>query len=185
MKAFAAIPTPIAQEKVSTAYIRAIAAQAGLNIKTSEWDNGIDLEIGSHPAVIDGFKMQNLWISMQLKATSNWEIRQDRIAFFLQKHNYDMLRQPSITRQYLILYTMPSSKCRANWLIHQQDHTQFMGKTYFLDLLDQPEITPNKRGIPRTGKTVYIPSQNRLTAGSLKRIYTEFANWTVKKMGLK
>lgn len=184
IRAYSAVPQTIAKEWVSVAYVQAIAAQIGLNLKAARWDNGIDLELGSlHPVATD-FQWQNLWICLQLKATANWEIRDGQISFFLEQKNYDCLRQRSISRQFLVLYTMNGDGARSMWLRHHAEYTQLAGRAYYLDLLNAPPLAPRANGRSRTGRTIRIPVANRLTAASLRGLYEESATWTKERLGL-
>lgn len=179
---FMAIPENMAKEWISISYVQAIAAQVGLNINDVRWDDGVDLNIGSTKPVVQGFTMRNLWVSLQLKATEHWEVADGFIKFFLKQSNYDQLRAPSITRQYLVLYTLPCNKGRPWWIQQQPEHVDFASRAFFLDLLNAAELTPRKNGRKRTGKTVQIPITNRLTAHSLHKLYSEAAEWTRRKL---
>lgn len=184
IRAYSAIPESIAKEWVSVSYVQAIAAQIGLNIKSAKWDNGIDLELGSlHPVATD-FQWQNLWISLQLKATCDWQIKNGNICFFLEQKNYDCLRRRSVSRQFLVLYTMTGTGARSMWLRHRSDCTQLAGQAYYLDLLNAPELALRPDGRRRTGRTVRVPVANRLTASSLRALYEQSAKWTAERLGL-
>jgi len=184
VKPYAAIPESIAKEWISVAYVQAIAAQVGLNISEIRWDDGVDLKIGSTKPVTPDFDWQNLWICLQLKATSNWDVEDGKIKYFLKQHNYDVLRKKSISRQYLVLYTMPQDRSRARWFCHRDEHSELVGKAYFLDLLDAEGVKPRKNGRPRSGRTVTVSTANRLTATTLHNLYGSAATWTKQRLGL-
>ena len=82
---FRAIPENKAKEWVSLAYLEAITAQVGLNVKSPRWDDGLDLEIGSTKPAVDGFDWRNLFITLQVKSTEYWEVKDGKIAFFLKR----------------------------------------------------------------------------------------------------
>ena len=113
-----AIPQTTAQEWISVAYVEAIAAQAGLNIKDCRWDDGVDMDIGSNKKLPGFPNIRNLYLVLQLKSTMDWEVKNDHIHFALKASNYTMLRDPaSYLPQYLVLYTMPMS--RIQWIRHE------------------------------------------------------------------
>jgi hypothetical protein len=174
----AAIPANIAKEWVSVAYVTAIAAQVGLNITTTKWDDGVDLTLGSTKPVVAGFELQNLWISLQMKSTENWEIEDNHIRYFLKQSNYDKLRARSVSRQFLVLYTLPKDQSRARWILQKPEHVEFSSRAFYLDLLNQPELAVKANGRRRCGKTLRIPIANRLTACSLHKLYADAAEWT-------
>lgn len=173
-----AIPTNIAKEWVSVAYVTGIAAQVGLNITKSVWDDGIDMTLGSTKPVVTGFDCRNLWISLQLKATENWEIDNGHLRFFLKQSNYEQLRARSLTRQFLVVYTLPKDRSRSRWILQKSEHVEFSSRAFYLDLLNAPQLTVKANGRRRCGKTVRIPVANRLTACSLHKLYLDAAEWT-------
>jgi hypothetical protein len=130
------------------------------------------MDIGSNKRLRGFPNILNLYLVLQLKSTTDWEVKNDHIHFALKASNYTMLRDPaSYLPQYLILYTMPMS--RVQWIRHQDTHSEFRDTAYFLSLRDFPDLVPRTDGKPRVTKTVRVPIANRLTATSLLRIYRE------------
>lgn len=161
------------------AYVRAITAQAGLNIKSPEWDDGIDLEIGSTKPASNNIKHRNIWISLQLKSSACWKLKNGHIHYFLKKSNYDQLRAESMSDQFLVLYTLPRDPGRFSWITQEPDHAAFRSRAFYLSLQDMPDIKSKSNGRERSGKTIKIPIENRLTAASLRNIYLKsVSKWT-------
>lgn len=115
-----AIPETHAKESVSLAYLAAIIAQAGLNVRTWNWDDGIDLEIGSSKH-IDGLCLPTLALPFQVKSTEDWKVSNGLIAYRLKLAAYERLRATGqMYPQYLVLYTLPRD--REQWVTHGDDH---------------------------------------------------------------
>jgi hypothetical protein len=151
----------------------AMAAQAGLNHQTSEWDDGVDLQIGSTKPAVSSVATRNVWFSVQLKATHDWEVRNGTIAFYVDRETHEHLRLPSVSPQYLVLYTMPNS--RLQWITHHHDHSRFSHRFYYISLANEKPLGNSKHGVPRKGKTIYLPSSQIMTAGTLLRLYKDAA----------
>jgi len=149
--------------------MRAICAQAGLNIKQHEFDNGLDLEITSvRPE--NGGAYANVTVSFQLKATERWDVNgADHISYDLPVKNYNQLRQESITPQYLVLFTLPNEQ--DDWIkyrFEQDDHkhvVEIRHMAYYLSLKGKPKIN-NQKTI-----RVNIPVINKLTSQALMELY--------------
>lgn len=154
------------------AYVEAITAQAGLNIKSCRWDDGIDIEIGSNKPMFGNTYFRNLYLCLQVKATENWEVAADgTIGFSLKGSNYEQLREECFPPRYLVLYTLPHS--RAHWMVHRSDHTDFNNAAFFVSLLGLPELRVAANGKKRGSRTITVPTANRFTAVSLLRLYRE------------
>jgi hypothetical protein len=172
IQALKAIPEATAKEWVSVAYVEAITAQAGLNVKTCRWDDGIDIEVGSNKPLFGNHRFPNLYLSLQLKATENWEVDQDgSIKFRLKASNYDLLRQDTYFPRYLVLYTLPHS--RAHWIVQRPELVEFRSCAFFANLVGSPELRVAPDGRRRASRSVKVPTANRFTAASLLRLYRE------------
>jgi len=165
-----AIPENAAKEWVSLAYVKAIAAQAGLNINSWSWDDGVDICIGASKTLPGFPEFFNLDVSLQLKATCNWKIKNGAISFPLNASNYDKLRdERTASPQYLVLYTLPPSRTR--WIVGEEGSNRFSHNAYYISLLNSPALQPRSNGRPRKTKSVKVPAVNKLNAGSLLRLY--------------
>ncbi len=173
-----AIPETHAKERLSLAYMQAITAQAGLNVRRWDWDDGIDMEVGTNKP-IEGISFPNLAIPIQVKATAAWEIKDDHIAFSLNAKTYDNLRRATIPSQFLVLYTLPESK--AQWLTYAADHCRMFNVAHYLNLAGSPALALGTDGEPHHSKTVRVPVANRLTAEVLASLF-EDACQTVRQM---
>jgi len=183
--AYRSIPKTTGEEWMSLAYVRMICAQAGLNISKTEFDNGIDLQIGSTKPVGGTAPIANVFVALQLKSTINWEISDGVINYPLEAKAYNQLATRSAMDQYLVLCTLPHS--RAQWLTqhqgnamtpafpsHSNPHSVFANGVYYMSLADRAPLGDNPgTGKPYTRKTVSIPVSQRLTAVGLHKLYKE------------
>lgn len=165
-----AIPESHAKERLSLAFLHALTAQAGLNVRRWEWDDGIDLEVGSNKPMHGDFVFSSFHIGLQVKATENWSVRDGRIAYPLKSKNYQRLCIPNkFNPEYLILHTLPTERDR--WLCHQADHTDILHHAYFLDLSNLPALVPNANGEIQQTCTVHVPVANILTGAKLLQLF--------------
>lgn len=176
------IPEPIAKEWVSIAYVEAIAAQAGLNMKRSRWDDGYDLEIGSNKPMFGNNCFRNLYISFQLKATQNWAVRDDRISFSLSAAAHDRLASAAFPPHYFVLYTLPFSRSR--WITHKQNWSEFRDCAYYVTLYHPSGTLTTTARTRGNFRTVHVPIQNRFTAPALLRLYRSACQETIAMQGV-
>lgn len=168
------IPKTIAQEQVSIGFVHAIAGQSGLNISKWEFDDGIDLEIGSTKPMRGITRFAGVRFGCQLKASKVWKKHGDFIHYNLPAKNYNKLRNPDNTApQYLILYTLP--ELRRDWISDLGDNTLFQHCAFYYKLTGMPELQDRADGKPRCSVTIRIPIENRLTACSLIKLYRDAA----------
>jgi hypothetical protein len=165
-----AIPDSHAKEQISLAFLQALAAQAGLNVRRWEWDDGIDLEVGSNKPMHGDYVFSSFHIGLQVKATQNWSVQNGKIAYPLKSTNYQRLRTPNkFSPEYLILHTLPIARDR--WLCHQADHTDILHHAYFMDLSGLPALSPNANGEIQGTRTVHVPVANVLTGAKLFQLF--------------
>lgn len=145
-------PTDV-EEALSEAYVTAIAAVAGYVTAQRNFDrDGIDLtvEAGDH---------LRPKIDLQLKATINLDISQDKIPYSLKRGNYDQLRIATQVPRLLVLLHLPAAK--ADWLTVSSTELVLKHSAYWLSLKGAPETDV------KYGKTVYIPRTNRFDVPGL------------------
>lgn len=167
------IPETTGKEWMSLAYVQAVCAQARLNVCSWNFDNGIDLNVGSiRPTGCN--EIANVFISLQLKSTASWKVEDGGyIKYDLPVENYRVLRLRSICPQYLVLFTLPSE--RTDWIKYQLEYethkhvVELRHMAYYVSLKGKPE-TENKETI-----RVEIPTNNQLTAKALIGLYQDCA----------
>lgn len=168
------IPGPIAQEWVSISYVRALCAQAGLNISSWEWDDGLDLTIGASKRGFAGVPIKNIKFHLQVKSTSDWRVRGGKISYWLKREKYNDLVAKSADPQYLVLYTMPDD--RTHWIKAENGHTMLKHAAYYVGFYRQKPVETG------AGVTIDLPVTNRLTAGELIYMYRQaYEQWNSRR----
>src|ERR1700710_822890 len=124
------VPTKKVQEYISLCLIKALCAQAGLNVASWKWDDGLDLTVGSAKSGFYGCKKSNVCFYLQVKATYNWKVEGNAINFRLKRAKFDALNGWSTGPQYLIVYLMP--KARHHWVCVENENSMFQHAAYFV-----------------------------------------------------
>ena len=142
------------QERLSFAYVRAVAACAGYATSQPEPDmDGVDLRVSArgpmHPS-----------IDIQLKATTDLNRRSDGgLSYALPVRNYHLLREPTQTPRLLVLLDLPDDQ--AEWLTITHEQLALRRCAYWVDLMDHPG-TSNTASV-----TVDVPRSNLLDVKGL------------------
>jgi hypothetical protein len=103
------------QEALSRAYVRAVAALAGLTVSEPENDYGIDMSLRA--ITIRGGRHRDVGpqLTLQLRSTTRADVGEAHIAYDLGVVNYDDLRDDSDpARRILVVLVMPEDE--ALWL---------------------------------------------------------------------
>jgi hypothetical protein len=142
------------KEEISLAYVLAVAATKGFSTEITRVDSdSIDATIRYNGYLDpDSSTLYSPEIKLQLKATSNPNLREDFIHFPLPLKNYNDLKARSGTPRLLVVLCLTEEK--ENWLKHSPDELVLQKCAYFLNLKDYPD-TEND-----TSVTVKIPLAN-------------------------
>jgi hypothetical protein len=167
MAVITTMPTDI-QERLSVAYLTAVAANAGCQLSTCALDrNGID-------ATICPIAGARIGIDVQMKATTQ-NIRIEGgtlLSFQLDTPTYDKLRRiDCMNPQLLVVYEMPID--HNLWLNVNHPNTTLQHLAYYLDLGGAPAVA--------TATTaVHIPAANvfdhRAISGLMVALYDKLAS---------
>lgn len=140
---------------------------AGLiaNIKR-QFDYGVDGSFHPVKKRRDRFVESGIPLDFQLKATVDWQLRDDKIVYDLEAHTYNDLvtRTPAETTMILILLCLPRDS--AEWHSATHDSTIFRNSCYWY-LPEGPET--NNTSTQR----VFIPRANLLTPTILEALMFE------------
>lgn len=133
------------KERLSVAYLTAVAGAAGLQVTKPELDKA---SIDAIVMPISGLRGRQ--VNFQLKATSDDIFDGKNIKFALPIKNYNDLRDPDLTNaHYLVVLHLPGATNA--WLSTTVDQLIIHGGAYFANLAGLPE-TPNA-----TSKTIFFP----------------------------
>lgn len=127
------LPRTLRQESLSKVYVRAVAAAAGYDVATTEFDmEGIDL------TVVAGGHMRPR-LDIQLKATTTLPLSIGPIQFPLKRRNYDLLREPSLTPRILVVLDLPSNE--DDWLSIEPNALIMRKCAFWANLRSYPSTT--------------------------------------------
>jgi Domain of unknown function (DUF4365) len=139
-----AVPTNTKKERLSLAYINAVAARAGYEALPTA------IDIDSIDGVLRSTTGRRPQIDFQAKATSTDVVGDDDVTFDLSVKNYNDLRAETVNPRLLILFVMPSDE--ELWMSLSQDELVLRHCGYWLSLRGMPDTensTKIKVRIPR------------------------------------
>lgn len=146
------------KERLSLAYVRAIAARVGCYVEANE---GSDL--ASIDATIVSVRQPRRMISLQLKATASDLPATGPISFDLPIKNYNDLRQKQTTApQALVIVNLPVAT--KDWLHADSDCLTMRRAAWWLDLWGQPDSQNS------TSVRVTIPRIQLFDVSGLQRL---------------
>jgi hypothetical protein len=160
------LPRNLRQEALSRAYVRAVAARAGVICGATENDFGLDMILRA-VVVHDGqFWDSGPQIDVQLKSTTRAEVRDTVVLYDLEVRAYDWLRQEVGDRpRLLVVLVLPEDE--ALWLSQSVDELILRRCAYWMSLRGAAPTT-NQATI-----RIPIPQANVFSAESLRRLMAE------------
>jgi hypothetical protein len=148
-------------EQLSRAYVRAVAAVAGLAVYEPEVDHdSIDLGLAARggPGTIRSPRLE-----IQLKATRQDLLRDDGIHYPLKLKNYEDLRGSDLlVPRILVLVLVPPEP--GDWLSQSEDELVLRRCGYWLSLHEQPPTASTSSVV------VVLPSVNLFTVEAVHGI---------------
>jgi hypothetical protein len=160
------MPESFKAEALSMAYIRAIAAKAGVNIYRPEYDFGVDMSFGK-VVQRDGRRCadtSSMPVPFQIKASKVWELRGDTIIYDLEVKNYNDLVNSTIL--VLILMCLPSTS--DEWLRQDEECLSLHKCCYYWRPSSGQAETLNSEK-----KRIYIPRSQIFTVDALTMLMDE------------
>jgi hypothetical protein len=154
------------KERLSVAYVTAVAAKAGCQISK------LDIDKQSIDATVRPISGRKVSIDLQLKATSKDCLTEDSVIFDLPINNYNDLRDiHSTAPHYLVVLVLDHSD--ADWLSQSEDAMLIRRCAYWLDLRGA-EASANA-----TAVRIKIPRCNQFDPAALSRMMSlAFASLT-------
>jgi hypothetical protein len=145
------------KERLSWAYLTAVAARAGCQIANLPIDNE------SVDAIIRPVLGSSHQIDIQLKATSVKTLEGEHVKFDLPIKNYDSLRRAEyIIPHYLVLVLLAEDSLR--WLSISHSELAICGTAVYGDLCGLPSV-PNT-----STRTVTLPQNQRFNVEVLRQM---------------
>lgn len=156
------------KEAFQSAYVRALAAQAGFNVGGFDVDDdSVDLSLRARNFV--GARNRSPIIEFQLKCSSQDLISGPVIKFELSRKNYDDLRgTDQLAPRYLAVLLVPP-EC-GDWVVHHDGHIALHNRCFWLSLRHFPPTTN------RTSVIVDVPLAQRLTTETLREMMKAASN---------
>ncbi len=128
------LPRNQRQEALSRAYVRAVAARAGVICADSTLDFGIDLFLRAVTARNGGFADTGPQLDVQLKSTTRAELRDAQVIHDLEVRAHDVLRPSAagVTPRVLVLLVLPEDE--SQWVTQTVDELILRRCAYWLSL---------------------------------------------------
>lgn len=156
----------LCKEKLSLAYVEAVAAVAGCVTAREDPDIGVDISIRQSGS-FDLYTDARLDIQAKSTASPQWAV--DSLAYDLRKKNYDDLRDPQVyVPRILVVLIVPAE--REQWIVHSEDLTELRNNAYWASLRGDPESDNENT------QRVFLPSAQRFTVEALCDMLTAVGN---------
>lgn len=150
------------KEQFSVAYLRAVAAAAGVTLSRADVDDdSIDWGVVAPGGA--GALPARPRVELQLKCTSQDVMHQDHLAYALPLKNYNDLRLIDlVVPRILVVVVVPDAV--ADWLVQTEDQLVVRRCAYWVSLRGRPDVD-NEHSV-----TVHVPRQQILRPESLQEI---------------
>ncbi len=134
------VPKNQRQELLSRAYVRAIAAQAGVICSEPEQDFGIDLCLRTVRARDGRLADVSGQFDVQVKSTTRATVTEGEVRYDLDVKTYDDLREPGDNcPRILVLLVLPEDE--AQWLTQSVEELILRRCAYWISLEAYPATT--------------------------------------------
>lgn len=158
------LPVQTIEELLSVAYVSAVVARSGFVPNSVQHDFGVDLSVRR----IGSFGARRIdlgtFLDLQLKASVNWSLTEQHLAFDLEADAYNRLiirREQAATPCALVVCCLP--KDESAWLNVQEDEL-VLKKCCYYHFLEGAQTTNS------ASKRIHIPRSQVLTPQSLQHI---------------
>jgi hypothetical protein len=151
------------KEQFSIAYVRALAAVAAVKVDRHEVDDD------SVDVLLSRAGKRSPHLHLQLKCSSDIDLKPDEFSFRLKLKNYDDLRRPTMVPRILAVLHVPEQV--EDWVFEGPDHLLLRHRAYWLSLLGSAEVMATKKEDWQEKRiTVRVPRTNQLTPRELVRM---------------
>jgi hypothetical protein len=166
------LPTSQMQEALSRAYVRAVAARAGLICESISPDFGFDLFLRSVQKHGKQYWDSGPQLDIQLKSTTWFDLRETEVVSDLEVRAYNLLRQVSRERPpcVLVLFVMPRDE--SLWLTQSEDELILRHCAYWMSFRGAAP-TENETSI-----RVVIPRGNAFSVEGVQQLLAQMQRGT-------
>lgn len=155
---------PHIKERLSMAYVDAIAGRAGVNLTRSLHDYGVDGTFHPIKKTSYGYTSAGFTVEFQTKATTNWQVVGTDVVYDLSAKAYnDMVgRDPCETPLVIIVMCLPPLD--AQWL-RQSEKAALMKRSCYWYWEPHGALTQNRSTV-----RIAIPRANFLDVAGLQKL---------------
>jgi hypothetical protein len=127
------LPRNQRQEALSRAYVRAIAAQAGVICGDMVQDFGTDMFLRGVQQIDQEYFDNGPQVDLQLKSSTRAEVRENRVLHDLEVRSYNWCRQDAVTKpRFLLLLVLPDDEWQ--WLTQSVEELILRRCVFWLSL---------------------------------------------------
>ena len=151
------------QEALCRAYVRAVAALAGVTICEPENDYGIDMALRAITARENKRRDASVQLDLQLKSTTRANVTDTHAIYDLEVENYHDLRAPeAVCPRILVVLVLPAEEPR--WLSQTPEELVIRHCAYWMSLKGFPDTTSTST------VRIAIPTANVFSVAALQAI---------------
>ena len=155
------LPRNQRQESLSCAYVRAVAAQAGVVVCEPDNDYGIDMSLRAVTVCHGCWRDIGPQIDLQLKSTTRADLGDTHLSYDVPVVNYDDLREAGVqTPRWLVVLVLPDEEAR--WLSQSAEELVLRHCAYWLSLAGSPATTSHST------VRVFLPLANVFSVAAIQ-----------------
>lgn len=158
------VPLQAIEESLSVAYVSAIVARAGATFHTVSSDYGVDARIARIDSLNGKLMDMGVAFEMQLKASVQWQERDETIIYDLDAETYNKLvhrHENSTTPCYLVLLCLPKEE--TEWITCSDTALELRRCCYYFRV--EGRRTENTATV-----RIKIPRAQRLTPDAVEEL---------------
>lgn len=143
----------IRKSELSLAYLHCLAIKKGFELEHTRIDNdSVDATVCANGKIVPDALLNSPKLDIQLKATSNWELKDGVIKFALPVKNYNDLRSKAVNRKILVVVCLPEKE--DDWIEYTPNEIIIRRCAYWVSLLGMDE-TDNENTVTVSLKEMF------------------------------
>ena len=176
------IPLNHMKERLHFAYVRAVVARAGATLQPYDDDYGIDARISAISLTQEGkYIAKGGAFDCQLKATTDWEIRDEHIVYDLDVRAYNNLVELEDRIGVLILYRLPKQSDPDAWLTVSKDNLIMRTCCYWKLLKGEKTTNTSTKRICIPTQQLFDPQAVTKLLDQVRQRNEEFRRWRMSQ----